>query len=86
MADPILDELWRVREMLVKKHGGFDGYWNYLQKLDQARGGANGGRPSPRSASEQRLRSDHKNPTVLRSSADFFAKKVGDPASAPGNV
>jgi len=36
MADPILDEIWRVREMLVKQHGGFDGYWKYLQKLDRA--------------------------------------------------
>jgi hypothetical protein len=36
MADPILDEIWRVREELVRKHGGFDGYFKYLQKLDRA--------------------------------------------------
>jgi hypothetical protein len=37
MADPILDEIWRVREELIKKHGGFDGYFAYIQKLDRAR-------------------------------------------------
>jgi hypothetical protein len=36
MADPILDEIWRVREELIKKHGGFDGYFAYIQKLDRA--------------------------------------------------
>ena len=36
MVDPILDEIWRVREELIKKHGGMDGYWKYLQKLDRA--------------------------------------------------
>jgi hypothetical protein len=37
MADPILDEIWRVRELLIKEHGGFDGYFAYVQKLDRAR-------------------------------------------------
>jgi hypothetical protein len=37
MADPILDEIWRVREELIKKHGGLDGYFAYIQKLDRAR-------------------------------------------------
>jgi predicted nucleic acid-binding protein len=37
MADPILDELWRVREELVKKHGGLHGYFKYIQKLELAR-------------------------------------------------
>ena len=37
MADPILDEIWRVREELVKKHGGPEGYFNYILKLDRAR-------------------------------------------------
>ena len=36
MRDPILEEIWRVREELVKKHGGFDGYFKYVQKLDRA--------------------------------------------------
>ena len=35
MADPILDEIWRVREALIKEHGGLDGYWKYIQKLDR---------------------------------------------------
>ena len=37
MADPILDEIRRVREDLIKKHGGLDGYFAYVQKLDRAR-------------------------------------------------
>jgi hypothetical protein len=37
MPDPILDELWRVRDELVKKHGGFEAYFKHLQKLDRAR-------------------------------------------------
>lgn len=36
MADEILDEIWRLREELVKKHGGMEGYWKYIQKLDRA--------------------------------------------------
>ena len=30
-------EIWRVCEVLVKEHGGIDGYWKYLQRLDRAR-------------------------------------------------
>jgi hypothetical protein len=37
MADPILDEIWRVREELVKKHGGLEGYLDHIQKLDRLR-------------------------------------------------
>ena len=37
MADEILDRIWRAREMLVKEHGGFEGYFKYIQKLDRAR-------------------------------------------------
>ena len=37
MADPILDEIWRVRAELVKRYGGFKGYWDHFQKLDEAR-------------------------------------------------
>ena len=37
MVDPILDEIWRVREELIKKHGGLKGYIRYVQKLDRAR-------------------------------------------------
>jgi hypothetical protein len=37
MPDSNLEEIWCVREELIKKHGGFDGYFPYIQKLDQAR-------------------------------------------------
>jgi hypothetical protein len=37
MSDPILDEIWRVREALIKEYGGLDGYLEYVKKLDQAR-------------------------------------------------
>jgi len=36
MSDPILEEIWRVREELIKRHGGLDGYFAYVQKLDRA--------------------------------------------------
>jgi len=37
MSDPILDELWRVREALIKQHGGLDGYLAYVRSLERAR-------------------------------------------------
>ena len=37
MPDPILEEIWKVREELLKKHGGLDGYFEYVQKLDRAK-------------------------------------------------
>jgi tetratricopeptide (TPR) repeat protein len=37
MSDPILEEIWRVRQELIKRHGGLDGYFAYVQKLDRAR-------------------------------------------------
>ena len=37
MADPILEEIWRVRQMLIKQHGGVEGYFQHIQKLDTAR-------------------------------------------------
>lgn len=36
MADPILDEIWRVRAELHKKHGGIDGYFKYVKKIERA--------------------------------------------------
>ena len=36
MSDPILEEIWRVREELIKQHGGLEGYFAYVQKLDRA--------------------------------------------------
>ena len=37
MSDPILEEIWRVRQELIKRHGGLKGYFAYAQKLDLAR-------------------------------------------------
>jgi hypothetical protein len=37
MSDPILDEIWRVREKLLKEHGGLHGYLTYMERLDLAR-------------------------------------------------
>jgi len=36
MPDPILDEIRRVREQLIKEHGGWKGYFRYIQELDRA--------------------------------------------------
>lgn len=36
-ADPIVDEGRRVREELVKKYGGLDGWIDHLQDMDKAR-------------------------------------------------
>jgi hypothetical protein len=35
MADPILDELWRVREQLIREHGGLHAYYEYLRRLER---------------------------------------------------
>ena len=48
MSDPILEEIWRVREELLKKHGGIDGYFKYVQKLDRARRRKSKKRASPK--------------------------------------
>ena len=36
MSDPMLDEIWRVREELFRQHGGLDGYIKHVQKLERA--------------------------------------------------
>ncbi len=36
-VDPIVDEVRRVRDELVKKYGGLDGWIDHLQTMDQAR-------------------------------------------------
>jgi hypothetical protein len=36
MPDPNLEEIWRVRQELIEKHGGVEGYFAYVQKLDRA--------------------------------------------------
>jgi hypothetical protein len=33
--DPIVDEVRRVRDALVKKHGGLDGWLDHLQEMDR---------------------------------------------------
>jgi hypothetical protein len=35
-ADPMLEEIWRVREQLIKKYGGLDGYYKHLAKVYRA--------------------------------------------------
>ena len=35
MSDTMLEEIWRVRGELIKKHGGWDGYVKYAQKLER---------------------------------------------------
>jgi hypothetical protein len=36
MSDAMLEEIWRVREELLKKHGGMDGYFKFVQRLERA--------------------------------------------------
>lgn len=37
MQDPILDEIWRVREELLKRYGGLHGLIKHVQAMDRAR-------------------------------------------------
>jgi hypothetical protein len=37
MADEILEEIWRVREQLLKQYGGLHGLVKHLQAMDRAR-------------------------------------------------
>lgn len=37
MHDPILEEVWRVREELIKQYGGLDGLIKHVQAMDRAR-------------------------------------------------
>ena len=37
MSDALLEEIWRVRDELLKKHGGWHGYFQYIQRLERAR-------------------------------------------------
>jgi hypothetical protein len=36
MTDPILEEIWRVREELLKRYGGIDGYFKHRSTLTSA--------------------------------------------------
>ena len=35
MTDPISEEIARVRQELLKQHGGLEGYFRHVQKLDR---------------------------------------------------
>lgn len=37
MTDPILDEVQRAREELLRRFGGIDGLFRHLQAMDRAR-------------------------------------------------
>ncbi len=37
MQDPILDEIWRVREELLERYGGLHGLIKHVQAMDRAR-------------------------------------------------
>ncbi len=37
IKDPIVEEVHRVSEMLIKRHGGLRGYIKHLQALDKAK-------------------------------------------------
>jgi len=55
MSDPILEEIWRVREQLIQRHGGVKGYFQYVQKLDRLRR-QRGRRQLSKKAAEQNAR------------------------------
>ncbi len=33
--DPIVDEVRKIREQLLEKHGGFNGFISYLKKMEE---------------------------------------------------
>ena len=37
MVDPVTEKIWRVREQLIERAGGFDAYFDQLMKLDRKR-------------------------------------------------
>ena len=37
MSDPLMEEIWRVREQLVVEHGGMDGLLKHVKKIEQVR-------------------------------------------------
>jgi hypothetical protein len=36
MPDSNLEAVWRAREKLIKQHGGLDGLFAYVRKLERA--------------------------------------------------
>jgi hypothetical protein len=45
MTDPIVDEVRRVREELIERHGGLDAYLRYCEQQDRRAG--RGGKEPP---------------------------------------
>lgn len=37
MSDPVTEECRRVRDKIVERSGGFDGYFDQLEELDRQR-------------------------------------------------
>ena len=37
MSDPLMEEIWRVREQLVVEHGGMDGLLKHVKQIEQVR-------------------------------------------------
>jgi hypothetical protein len=50
MSDIIVEEVRRVREELIKRHGGIEGYFKYCQAQDRARASRLKARPHKRRA------------------------------------
>jgi len=57
-GDAIVDEVRRVRDELVKRHGGLDGWIEHLQAMDRERAGQakRQSAKKPASAGRKRLR------------------------------
>ena len=37
MSDPLMEEIWRVREQLLVEHGGMEGLLKEVKKIERAR-------------------------------------------------
>jgi len=51
--DPIVEEVWKTREQLLEKHGGLEGFLEYIKKQEQ-------GHPE-RIITPEQVKSDGKN-------------------------
>ena len=69
MQDPMLEEIWRVRDELIQLHGGVQGYQNYLRSLDEKRPSKVGRKPSTkRAAAKKNGRATQRNTAKSRAS------------------
>jgi hypothetical protein len=64
MSDINVEEVWRVREELIKSFGGIDGYFQHCQSLDRA----SAARRKPRKR-KQPLAASRKNAKPKRENA-----------------